>query len=70
LLKLEKDRLNAKLDNLESNLRQIEENQAAEAKERGELGKSVTGDALSRKSGKTAATGAGAAADAKSKTKT
>lgn len=65
LMKLEKDRLLAKMDNLESSLRQIEENQAVEMKERSDMGKT---DALSRKSGKT---GAGAAAvDPKNKTKT
>ena len=56
-MKLEKDRLLAKMDNLESSLRQIEENQAVEMKERGDMGKT---DALSRKSGKTTGTGAGA----------
>lgn len=52
-MKLEKDRLIAKLDNLESNLRQIQENQDQEQMERGEVSRKP--DTLSRKSGKPAA---------------
>jgi hypothetical protein len=37
LMKLEKDRLTAKLDNLDSNLRQIEENDELETKEKAEI---------------------------------
>lgn len=36
-MKLEKDRLMAKVENLETNLKQIEDNSAAEAHERDEV---------------------------------
>ena len=37
LMKLEKDRLIAKVENLENNLKQIEENEALELKEKQEI---------------------------------
>jgi hypothetical protein len=39
LMKLEKDRLLAKVDNLENNLRQIDENNVIEKKEKEEMTK-------------------------------
>jgi hypothetical protein len=39
LMKLEKDRLLAKVDNLENNLRQIEDNQLLEKKEKEDMAK-------------------------------
>ena len=37
LMKLEKDRLIAKVENLENNLKQIEENKAMDSKEKEEI---------------------------------
>jgi hypothetical protein len=54
LMKLEKDRLIAKLDNLEANLRQIEEQEEEENKERDDMSKKM-GDAASKKSKATTA---------------